>query len=158
MNRQKTITTIKILLWIIGIILFSIGSYFAYEYILEPSYVSLQGACFITYEEIEQKYGYSIAGSFNPKDNSINIVIPSKYSQPKYIFIESYLREPLYFYDNSWQGINAYKKTKQYKRVLKHELCHKRQLKQRRLGHCYTPRGRFKLFLSEVECNVVEWF
>ena len=69
----------KIIKWliVIGIILLlSGGIYVIYRRVIFPSYLSVRNACYgLTDEEIKEKFGYTLGGTFDPSTDEIIIYI-----------------------------------------------------------------------------------
>ena len=102
-----------------------------YIYILEPSYVSVKTVCNnASFEE------YDTAGYYNSCSDTISIVVTN----------EVYVNQSLF---------EEYQQTEDYKRILKHEMCHRNQAEEGRLFSCSNP---VKLFFNEFECYVKQYF
>ena len=137
-TRRTLISVISSILILIGIFLLLEGAYYSYNYVFEPAYVSVVSGCGIRSAE---SMGYVTAGTFtyNPSNKSqgkINIVIPSRY-------------------DDSWYERNRFMESDRYKRIMKHEVCHRRQHKNGVLGDCSR---KLLLYLNEVSCYTKQYF
>lgn len=69
-KKHKIILTISVIL----LIIFSINLfYIIYKSILEPAYVSYQYDCQVISSEELNQTGYTLSGSYNPENNTIQI-------------------------------------------------------------------------------------
>lgn len=133
MNNQ---TRLRAIFWIrvVIILIFGffvvVGLYYAYEYVFEPAYASVVGACEIKSSISDQYY---TAGYYVPSTNQIYVMIPLRY-------------------DNSWEDRNRYMESEEYLRIVRHERCHRNQAEQGRLNNYCDELVKF--WFDEVECYV----
>jgi len=137
---NNAIKTLKACLLFIVILFLLVWGIWAYNYVFEPSYASVVGACDI---ESSVSKRYVTAGTFgfgfkNESMNGIKVVMPKDYSNE---FNNNYLR-------------NRYMETKEYNMIVKHEKCHENQYLNNRLFGCQNP---VMLYFNEVECYIKQY-
>ena len=133
MQSEKVIKILKLLIVLDLIFILSACSYWAYDNVIEPAYVSTVDACGI---RDAGEMGYIVAATYRPSNNSIVI------KTPDYIDDESY------------------KLTNEYKISLKHELCHRNQANENRLSGCGLNKFGFPgaRMVDEIECYFRSYF